>query len=102
MPAELARSERWPTFTLAPPPALGADTAALRSSRRRRSTHTGPVRCGRRAPTLDGVTIVELGSFFAAPFGATLLAEQGSRVVKIEPPEGDAIRNVMPFPSSPG
>ena len=46
--------------------------------------------------------MVELGSFFAAPFGATLLAEQGARVIKVEPPEGDAIRNLMPFPDLAG
>ena len=48
------------------------------------------------------MTVVELGSFFAAPFGATLLAEQGARVIKVEPPEGDAIRNLMPFPDLAG
>ena len=51
---------------------------------------------------LDGVTIVEIGSFFAAPFGATLLAELGARVVKIETADGDAVRHLMPFPELSG
>jgi crotonobetainyl-CoA:carnitine CoA-transferase CaiB-like acyl-CoA transferase len=80
MPAELARSERWPAFTLAPPPALGADTAAaaevaaapIDDAPIENAVATDP---SDDSPTLDGVTIVELGSFFAAPFGATLLAE---------------------------
>jgi crotonobetainyl-CoA:carnitine CoA-transferase CaiB-like acyl-CoA transferase len=51
---------------------------------------------------LEGVTIVELGGFFAAPFGATVLADLGARVIKIEPPEGDAMRFQLPFPELAG
>jgi crotonobetainyl-CoA:carnitine CoA-transferase CaiB-like acyl-CoA transferase len=101
MPAELARSERGPAFTLAPPPGLGADTEAAVALIATPIAPSAPEPTD-DAPALDGVTIVELGSFFAAPFGATLLAEQGARVVKIEPPEGDAIRNVVPFPEVAG
>jgi crotonobetainyl-CoA:carnitine CoA-transferase CaiB-like acyl-CoA transferase len=38
---------------------------------------------------LSGVTIVECGYFYATPFAATLLAEAGARVVKVEPNTGD-------------
>ena len=38
---------------------------------------------------LAGVTIVECGYFYATPFAATLLAEAGARVIKVEPPSGD-------------
>lgn len=51
---------------------------------------------------LEGVTIVELGTFFAAPFGATLLADLGARVIKIEQLDGDPIRFQLPMPEIGG
>jgi crotonobetainyl-CoA:carnitine CoA-transferase CaiB-like acyl-CoA transferase len=48
------------------------------------------------------VTIVELGSFYAAPFGVTVLADLGARVLKIEPPDGDPIRFQLPMPELGG
>lgn len=51
---------------------------------------------------LAGVTVVEFGTFFAAPYGATLLGELGARIIKIEQLEGDPIRHVMPFPEISG
>ena len=44
-----------------------------------------------RAP-LDGVTVLELGWYYAAPFGATLLADLGARVIKVESLVGDPHR----------
>ncbi|WP_236792034.1 CaiB/BaiF CoA-transferase family protein [Amycolatopsis sp. GM8] len=49
---------------------------------------------------LAGVTILELGTFYAAPFGATVLTDLGARVIKIEPPAGDPIRFLQPFPEA--
>lgn len=54
------------------------------------------------APPLAGVTVVEFGTFYAGPFGATLLADLGARVIKLEPIEGDPIRSIMPFPEVGG
>ena len=51
---------------------------------------------------LAGVTVLELGGMFAAPFGATVLADLGARVIKVEPLEGDAIRAIMAFPEAGG
>jgi len=51
---------------------------------------------------LEGVTIVELGTFYAAPFGATLLTDLGARVLKIEQLDGDPIRFQVPFPEIGG
>ena len=53
-------------------------------------------------PPLAGVTIVELGTFYAAPYGAAVLADFGARVIKVEAPEGDPLRNLMPFPELAG
>ncbi|HEY3670885.1 MAG TPA: CoA transferase [Acidimicrobiia bacterium] len=50
------------------------------------------------APPLAGVTVLELGTYFAAPYGATLLTDLGARVIKIEQLDGDPIRHIIPFP----
>lgn len=62
------------------------------------STSTGPIG---KLP-LDGVTVLELGVMYAAPFGPTLLADLGARVIKIEQLDGDPIRGLMPFPELAG
>ncbi|HJP67204.1 MAG TPA: CoA transferase, partial [Actinomycetota bacterium] len=51
---------------------------------------------------LAGVTVLELGLMYAGPYGATLLADLGARVIKVEPLEGDLIRNIMAFPEAGG
>ena len=47
---------------------------------------------------LGDVTVLELGTFFAAPFGGTVFREVGARVIKVEPLEGEPMRNLLPFP----
>ena len=51
---------------------------------------------------LAGVTILELATLFAAPHGTTMLTDLGARVIKVEPLEGDRIRNILPFPEAGG
>ena len=51
---------------------------------------------------LEGVTILELATLFAAPHGTTMLTDLGARVIKVEPLAGDRIRNIIPFPESGG
>lgn len=42
---------------------------------------------------LDGVRVVDLATFVAAPFAATILGEFGAEVIKVEHPDGgDALR----------
>jgi crotonobetainyl-CoA:carnitine CoA-transferase CaiB-like acyl-CoA transferase len=53
-------------------------------------------------PPLTGVTVLEFGSMYAGPYGATLLADLGARVIKVEPLEGDNIRNLVAFPEAGG
>jgi crotonobetainyl-CoA:carnitine CoA-transferase CaiB-like acyl-CoA transferase len=43
-------------------------------------------------PVLPGLQVVEVGHYIAAPFAATLLADQGAEVVKIERPGGEPYR----------
>ena len=51
---------------------------------------------------LGDVTVLELGTFFAAPFGGTVLREVGARVIKVEPLEGEPMRGLLPFPEVGG
>jgi crotonobetainyl-CoA:carnitine CoA-transferase CaiB-like acyl-CoA transferase len=44
---------------------------------------------------LDGLRVVELGVWVAAPAAAALLADWGADVIKVEPPAGDPMRNVF-------
>jgi crotonobetainyl-CoA:carnitine CoA-transferase CaiB-like acyl-CoA transferase len=45
----------------------------------------------------DGITVVELGQFVAVPYAAQMLADGGARVIKVEPPEGEATRHLAPL-----
>ncbi len=47
-----------------------------------------PSRTPTRRP-LDGLLVVDCGYFYATPHAATLLAEAGARVIKLEPGAGD-------------
>lgn len=44
------------------------------------------------AAPLDGIVVVEAGTYMSAPFGAMMLAQLGARVIKVEPPAGDPYR----------
>jgi crotonobetainyl-CoA:carnitine CoA-transferase CaiB-like acyl-CoA transferase len=43
-------------------------------------------------PPLDGVTVIELAWFYAAPYGVALLADLGARIIKVENLDGDPHR----------
>jgi len=46
---------------------------------------------------LAGVKVVEFCSVASGPFCGQLLADMGAEVVKVEPPEGDALRQWPPI-----
>ena len=46
---------------------------------------------------LTGVQVLDISTMIAAPFGATLLADLGAEVTKIEHPTGDSLRSVGPW-----
>ena len=43
---------------------------------------------------MDGIRVVEMGFWVAAPSAACILADWGASVIKIEPPEGDPFRGM--------
>jgi crotonobetainyl-CoA:carnitine CoA-transferase CaiB-like acyl-CoA transferase len=84
-----------------PAPAADADGASLRAH----PPSPKPVPSGNPPdphPPLEGITVVDLGTFYAGPFGSAMFADQGARVIKIEQLDGDPIRFNMPMPESAG
>ena len=50
------------------------------------------------AGPLAGIRLLDLGTRVAAPFAATLLADLGGEVIKVElPGQGDFLRSIGPF-----
>ncbi len=49
-------------------------------------------------PALDGVRVLEIGTFVSAPYCGKLFAGYGAEVIKVEPPGGDIARAHGPFP----
>jgi len=62
----------------------------------RRPTALPGARTGAEGP-LSGIRVLDLSAYIAAPYGCTLLADQGAEVIKIEPPTGDTLRH---YPST--
>ncbi|MDZ7670495.1 MAG: CoA transferase [Gammaproteobacteria bacterium] len=46
-------------------------------------------------PFLNGIKVLDMGSFVAAPAAATVMADYGADVIKIEPPDGDGYRRLL-------
>jgi crotonobetainyl-CoA:carnitine CoA-transferase CaiB-like acyl-CoA transferase len=53
------------------------------------------------AAPLDGVRVIEVANWMAAPGAAALMADMGADVVKVEPLHGDAMRGATRQPSVP-
>src|SRR5690554_6834482 len=54
------------------------------------------------AKPLAGLTVLDLTSALAGPFATLLLAGLGARVIKIERPGGDHVRNQPPYLGADG
>lgn len=72
------------------PAAIGASTAWASTQPAIEET---PPPAAEGAP-LAGVKILDLGAYYAGPFGSRLLAGLGAEVIKLEPPGGDPLRGL--------
>lgn len=100
-PSTLVHSAGKPLTALRPAPRIGEHNSSL-PREDRDVPAPAPGDANRSALPLDGVTILEFGTMFAGPYGATLLADLGARVIKIEPLAGDNIRNMLAYPEAAG
>ena len=100
--APVVKLFRTPVQITAPAPEKGQHTReVLRRLNAGRRDETPPHLPGSLpAHPLEGVTVLELGLFYAAPFGATILADLGARVIKLEPLGGDFFRFTFPIPET--
>jgi crotonobetainyl-CoA:carnitine CoA-transferase CaiB-like acyl-CoA transferase len=100
-PSTLIHADGKPLTTLRPAPRLGEHNASVSLDEPAAAPpalqHPGP-----DAPPLAGLTVLEFGSMFAGPYGATLLTDLGARVLKVEPLEGDNIRTLVAHPEAGG
>ncbi len=87
----LANMSATPAVIGAPAPRLGAHTETA-LARARQTPKPRPSAVATNKLPLEGITVLEAAMFYAAPFAMTLLAQMGARVIKIEPPTGDASR----------
>ena len=94
----LARLRETPGRTGGPSPDPGSHQAQLfAASNGRHSSQrpaAPPVAIGAPAHALEGVTVLEFATVIAAPLGASLLADLGARVIKVEPLDGDPYRHM--------
>jgi crotonobetainyl-CoA:carnitine CoA-transferase CaiB-like acyl-CoA transferase len=99
-PSTLIHSAKAPLVVLRPAPEVGEHDPALFTAPKEAAGQPNPV--SHRTLPLAGATVLEFGSMFAGPYGATLLTDLGARVIKVEPLDGDNIRNLLAFPEAGG
>jgi crotonobetainyl-CoA:carnitine CoA-transferase CaiB-like acyl-CoA transferase len=101
-PGALVRMDATPASIERSAPSLDEHGEELRARTLRKRQRPEAAATTTTDPPLAGVTIVELGTFYAAPFGTTILTDYGARVIKIEQLDGDPMRWIMPFPEAGG
>jgi len=91
-----ARMSETPAIIESPAPLPGQHTDEMLAQPRRGRRHETPVRANRKpVRPLEGIVILELASWLAAPFAGALLADLGARVIKVEPLTGDPFRGMI-------
>ncbi|TVS90115.1 CaiB/BaiF CoA-transferase family protein [Mycobacterium helveticum] len=100
-PSTLIHADGKPLTRLRPAPRVGEHNDSVTFDEVGGASPAAP-QADHDDPPLTGVTVLEFGSMFAGPYGATLLADLGARVIKVEPLDGDNIRNLVAFPEAGG
>jgi crotonobetainyl-CoA:carnitine CoA-transferase CaiB-like acyl-CoA transferase len=103
-PGPLTRADGTPASFTRPAPRPGEYDAEIRAeaAQPRAATSASPAAAPTGHLPLAGLTAVEFASYYAAPFGLTLLGELGMRIIKLEELTGDPQRNMLPFPEVAG
>jgi crotonobetainyl-CoA:carnitine CoA-transferase CaiB-like acyl-CoA transferase len=100
--APMVRMSATPGRVRGPAPELGAHTAEVLAAQSERPRAVAAAReaavSGR--PPLEGVTVLDLGLYYAAPYGPAVLADYGARVIKLEPLAGEPMRMLLGFPDA--
>lgn len=86
-----AKLSETPAVIGRPAPVPGDDTADVLAAEPRRLTRTRVTGPAPKRP-LEGIVVLELASWLAAPFAGALLADLGAWVIKVEPLSGDPMR----------
>ena len=88
----LVKCSETPLAPQGPAPALGQHTEEVLRDVASRKIKT--FSNGAKMPRypLEGVTVVEFATWFAAPFGTAMLADLGANVIKFESLDGDSFR----------
>lgn len=97
-PTTLIHTPQGPLCQPTPAPRLG-DAGEGRSSGQ---PVAQPEHVSGAQPPLTGITILEFGEMFAAPYASSVLADLGARVIKFEAMNGDNIRSLLAFPEAAG
>ena len=80
-----------PALITTPAPVPGQHTREVLAEEPRPRRSTTPTGGNPRRP-LEGIVLLELATWLAAPFSTALIADLGARVIKIEPLTGDPMR----------
>ncbi|MDO8731536.1 MAG: CoA transferase [Actinomycetota bacterium] len=99
-PGPLVRFSDNPAHISSSSPLLNENEAELRSRVAMVELASFPISKAPATLPLEGLTILELGMFFAAPYGSTILTDLGARVIKLEVLEGDPMRTQQAFPEA--
>jgi crotonobetainyl-CoA:carnitine CoA-transferase CaiB-like acyl-CoA transferase len=92
--AAFAKLSETPASITRPAPLPGEHTAEVLNAPLRSQPRMVASGASLRRP-LEGIVMLELASWLAAPFSGALLADLGMRVIKVEPLSGDPYRSMF-------